>query len=183
MKEQRPSLSPSLTGAELRRWYWLKDELLAFARVIGVSTRGGKQELTARLAAALDGEPPQPPTSPSRPAAAALAGPLTAATVIPAGQRCSQQLREFFTAEIGAGFRFDAAMRDFIADGAGRTLGDATRHWHATRGDEPREIGAQFELNRFLRDWHAAHPGASREAALAAWRDHRSRPADGRTTT
>lgn len=120
---------------------------------------------------------------PSRPAAAALTEPLTAATVIPAGQRCSQQLRAFFTAEIGAGCRFDAAMRYFIADGAGRTLGDAIQHWHATHAEEPREIGAQFELNRFLRDWHAAHPGAGREAALAAWRDHRSRPVDGRAAT
>lgn len=112
-----------------------------------------------------------------------MAEPLTAVTVIQAEQRCSQQLRAFFTVEIGAGFRFDAAMRDFIAEGAGRTLGDAIRHWHATRAERPRQIGAQFELNRFLRDWHAAHPGASREAALAAWRGHRSRPVDGRTTT
>jgi hypothetical protein len=43
-----------------------------------------------------------------------------------------------------------------------------------------RAFGPQFELNRFLRDWNAAHPGAGRDAALAAWRDHRSRPVDDR---
>ncbi|WP_327341403.1 DUF6434 domain-containing protein [Streptomyces europaeiscabiei] len=180
MTEQRPALALSLTGEELRRWYWLKDELLAFARSIGVGTRGGKQELTDRLAAVLDGRPLPPAAPVRRVVGALLPEPVTEDTVIRAGQRCSQQLRDFFQAEIGPAFRFDAAMRSFIADGAGRTLGDAVRHWHATRGQGPQDIGPQFELNRFLRDWNAAHPGAGRNAALAAWRDHRSRPVDDR---
>ncbi|MEU8267526.1 hypothetical protein AB0B89_10185 [Sphaerisporangium sp. NPDC049002] len=81
---------------------------------------------------------------------------------------------------VGAGFHFDAAMRDFVATGAGRTLGEAVKHWHATRNQERGEIGAPFELNRFLREWHAAHPGSGRQAALAAWREYRSLPVDAR---
>ena len=49
---QRPPLTAELTGAELRRWYFLRDELAAFARRLGVSAAGGKQDLTDRLAAA-----------------------------------------------------------------------------------------------------------------------------------
>ncbi|GAA3257097.1 hypothetical protein [Streptomyces lavendulae] len=80
--------------------------------------------------------------------------------------------------EIGPGFHFDAFMREYVAQGAGRTLDEAVAHWHATRRQaaEPQPVGAQFEFNRFLRDWHSRHPGGSRTEALAAWRDHRSRP-------
>jgi Domain of unknown function (DUF6434) len=121
------------------------------------------------------------PSTHARTTARQLEGPLTAKTVIPRGQRCSQQLRPFFVEEIGSGFRFDGRMRQFIAAGEGRTLGDAIEHWWRTRSEPKGEIGLQFELNRFLRDWHAANPGGRRADALAAWREHRSLPADGRT--
>jgi hypothetical protein len=177
MTEQRPDLTPNLTGAELLRWYWLKDELVALAREMGISASGGKQELTALLVAALDGQPLPPQRRVSRPGAAPqLRSPLTLDTVIPVGQRCSQHLRAFLTTQVGPAFHFDAAMRDFIAAGPGRTLRDAVEHWHATRGHARPEIGAQFELNRFLRDWHAEHRGATRAEALDAWREYRSQP-------
>lgn len=62
-------------------------------------------------------------------------------------------LREHFRREIGPAFTFDAAMRTFISDGNGRTLGEAVAHWHATRdaASRPQPIGPQFELNAYLR--------------------------------
>ncbi len=176
----RPELSPSLSSAELRRWYWTLSELEGLARVLGVPRGGGKQALVDRLAAALDGEPlPTPPRRP-RPGRQ-LTGAVTAATVIPEGQRCSQALRAFFQREIGAGFTFDVFMREFIAAGAGRTLGDAVGHWHATRGEasRPQPIGPQFELNAFLRQWRETH-GGTRQDGLAAWREHRALPVEQR---
>lgn len=177
-RETRPEPSPALTGDELARWYWTLAELTALARELGVPAGGGKTALTERLRAALDGAalPAAPPTrrAPGR----QLSAPVDGSTVIPEGQRCSQVLRAYFRREIGPGFRFDAPMRTFVAEGAGRTLADAVAHWHATReaAARPREIGPQFELNRFLRDWHTAHPAGTRAEALAAWRAHRDRP-------
>ncbi|MFE3761735.1 DUF6434 domain-containing protein [Streptomyces sp. NPDC059104] len=178
--EVRPAPGPELTGAELLRWYWTLEELSALARRLGVPAGGGKAALTRRLAAALDGHEPPPPEVTARRAGRQLAAPVDADTVIPAGQRCSQVLREFFVREIGPGFHFDAFMREYVAQGAGRTLGEAAAHWRATRrrAAEPQPVGAQFEFNRFLRDWHARHPDGSRTEALTAWRDHRSRPRD-----
>ncbi|MFC8508600.1 DUF6434 domain-containing protein [Streptomyces sp. NPDC057411] len=182
--EPRPALTAELTGAELLRWYWTLAELTALARALGLSAGGGKAAVTERLAAALDGRPLPPPAARRRAAGASrqLAAPVDADTVIPEGQRCSQVLRAWFTAELGPSFHFDAPMRAYIAENAGRTLGDAARHWHGTRAEaaRPREIDAPFELNRFLRDWHTAHPAGTRAEALAAWRAHRSRPRDRR---
>ena len=175
----RPPLAPGLTGAELLRWYYLRSELSDFARRLGVSTAGGKQELTARLAAALDGHP-LPPRARTTSTGRQLAGSLTLDTVIPDGQRCSQVLRSFFTAQIGAGFTFDGHMRSFIAENAGATLSDAVAHWHATRNAAPGEIGGQFELNRFTRRWYAEHPGGSRTDLHEAWVLYRSTPTDQR---
>lgn len=168
-----------MTGPEFRRWYWLKSELMSFARSLGVSASGSKAELTDRVAAALDGESARPPARSSR-RSTQLGGPLSTATVIPEGQRCSQPLRAWFTEQVGPGFRFDAAMRDFIASSAGTaTLGDAVDHWHATRNAPPHEIGAQFEFNRFTRMWYRHHPGEPRAQLLVAWRRYRELPADG----
>ena len=172
---ERPAPTPALTGAELRRWYWTLAELTALARRLGVPTRGGKPVLVERLAAVLDGAPP-PPAPPRPRAGAQLAAPLHGGSVIPPGQRCSQELRAHLTERIGPAFRFDAHVREFVAGGAGRTLDELVEHWHRTRSAPPREIGPQFELNRFLHERRATHPGEPRAAALAAWREHRARP-------
>ncbi|MEU8841973.1 DUF6434 domain-containing protein [Streptomyces roseus] len=178
LPEDRPSLTTALTGAELLRWYWTVEELSALARVMGLSAGGGKAALTARVAAALDGNPPPAPTRVPRRRGRPLAAPVDGDTVIPEGQPCSQVLREFFVREIGPGFHFDAFMRDYVAQHAGHTLAEAVTHWHATRARaaEPQPVAAQFEFNRFLRDWHARHPDGTRHQALAAWRDHRALP-------
>lgn len=185
--ERRPALTPALSGTELLRWYWLKTELVELARALGVSPGGSKEELTARLVAVLDGRPaPRPAVAgraSRRGAGGQLEGALTLTSIIPAGQRCSQHLREFLRAAIGPAFRFDESMRRFVAEGEGRTLGEAVEHWRATRGAARSDIAPQFELNGFLRDWHTANPGGRRTDALDAWRAHRALPVDGRGRT
>ncbi|PPL14743.1 DUF6434 domain-containing protein [Microterricola pindariensis] len=177
----RPSLSPDLSGFELLRWYWLKDELSAFARMLGIRSTGGKELLTRRIAAALDGQPFAEPGPRRGGGTAQLSGALTAATPIPRGQRCSQPVRAWFAEQLGGPFRFDGAMRAFFAETDGtQTLRDALAHYRATRGRGPQEIDAQFEYNRFTRGWHESHPGGSREELLRAWQAYRGRPADER---
>jgi len=180
MTESRPALAEDMSGRELLRWYWLRSELINFARSVGVTTSAGKQELTARVVAYLDGGATSTTGVRRRSAPPLLVEPLTEATLIPAGQRCSQQLRRYFTGVIGPSFHFDAAMRDFIAGGAGQTLGVAVAHWHGTRSQPRAEIGAQFELNRFIRGWHHDHPGGSRAQALQAWSVYRALPVETR---
>ena len=56
--EQRPLLTPELTGAEFARWYWTLAELQPFARTLEVSASGRKADVTARIIAVLDGTAP-----------------------------------------------------------------------------------------------------------------------------
>lgn len=178
---RRPALSRGLTGAELQRWYWLKDELTEFARSLGIRTTGGKSLLTQRIAAALDGLPFTEPAQRRTGSTTQLSGALTASTLIPRGQRCSQVVRAWFAEQLGGPFRFDGEMRAFFANTDGtQTLQDALDHYHATRDREPNGIDAQFEYNRFTRAWHSEHRDGSREELLEAWRDYRRRPVDER---
>ncbi|MGO4105273.1 SAP domain-containing protein [Leifsonia sp. YAF41] len=175
---QRPELSATLGGPEFARWYWTKDELAAFSRTRGLPTSGGKLVLASRIGAFLEGRA-QPAAAPRPAPGRQLKEPLSARTVVPRGQRCSQILRAWFTDQLGPGFHFDAPMREFFATGDGTaTLADALAHWANTRNAEPSEIAPQFELNRFTRDWHLRNPGGDREQMLRAWKRHRSLPAD-----
>lgn len=177
--DARPQLTTELSEAEFRRWYWLKSELIGFARSEGFSTSGSKPELADRIAAFLDGKPLPPPKR-ARNASRHIEGPIGRSTVIPPNQTASQQLRPFFVEEIGSSFRYDHFMRTFLAENAGRTLGDAVDHWYETRGVEPPETLEQLELIRFTKAWHLAHPDGTAAECRAAWRTHRSLPVDRR---
>lgn len=172
----RPGLSSVSSSSELARWYWTKDELAVECRRRGLAASGAKDHLIARLGARLDGAIPLS-HAPRKPSTRQLSGPIDSATVIPTGQRCSQVLRAWFEEQIGPSFHFDAEMRDFVGESNGtRTLGDALEHWNATRTLSGREIGAQFELNRFLRKWHSQNPGRDHGEAVSAWKAHRALP-------
>lgn len=179
--EQRPQLTPELTSAELRRWYWLKDELAAFARRLGIRATGGKEVLTLRIAAELDGSPFIEPKAVAAMKRVQLRGPLASTSVIPEGQRCSQVVRAWFIEQVGASFSFDARMREFFSQTDGtQTLADALEHYRSTRDGDVNSIDRQFEYNRFTRSWYAANPGGLREDLLRDWHEYRRLPLDQR---
>lgn len=164
----RPVLTPDLPAAEFRRYYWLNQELLGFCRANALSTHGSKAELTDRIAVWLATGTRTAPVA-RRPPARHLPATLTRDTLITPGWRCTQALRAFFCAEIGAHFHFDQRMRDLIAQGAGTTLGEAILAWQQPR--QATTIAPQFEYNRHLRAYHHTHPNATRAEAIQAWNE------------
>lgn len=162
----RPALTISLPAADFRSFYWLKDELLAFCRAHQLSTQGGKQVLAEGIATFLE-------TGARGSAAAQVRRPslmpatFTRETIIEANWRCSQSLRAFFQVEIGSHFHFDQVMRDFIQNGAGKSLQEAINAWQQPRPTTT--IAPQFEYNRYVRAFFAAKPNATREEAIRAW--------------
>ena len=177
--DKRPALARQLSATQFLRWYWLKAELVDFARSASLSGVGSKAVLSARIAAFLDGTELPPPVVQRRSNTPQLAEPLRRSTKIPPGQRSTQVLRQFFEREIGPGFRFDAAMRAFLSASQGeQTLGEAISFYHSTRSQQTKPIDAQFELNRFTRAFYKENPTASATELRAAWRRYRSLPVD-----
>lgn len=174
----RPELNDSLDEQEFRRWYFTMAELQPFARTLGVRAAGPKGQLTERIAAKLAGRP-QPSESRPRPASQQMTGPLSRSTVIPEGQRSTEELRAFFTAEIGPTFTFNGHMRSYLR-GGGATLGDAIDHWQRTVETPLPKQSESLEFNRFTRAWHAANPEGTAAQCRQAWAAFRALPADER---
>ena len=172
----RPELTPSLAAEEFLDFYWLKKELTAFCRAAGLAAQGSKQALTARIAHFLRTGERLAPERPKR-QKAQMPAQFSRETMIQAGWRCSQPLRQFFEQEIGARFHFNQFLREFIRrDGVGQTLGAAIEGWERSKqaAKGTREIGKQFEYNRFVRCFYQEHPTATRTEVVVAWRAHRA---------
>lgn len=173
----RPALNAQLNADTFLRWYWLKDELAAFCRSIGIPSGGSKQTLTERIVRYLaTGE-----TSAPEPRKTSHKGQMPAAstreTVIGPGWTCSQALRAFFEQELGRSFHFDATLRDFIHHKQGKTLQEAIHAWqNAQANPAEKDIAPQFEYNRHIRAYLKAHPGAGLKEAIAVWNERKQHP-------
>ncbi len=61
------------------------------------------------------------------------ADPITAATVIDAGYRNTQNVRRFFRGACGEAFRFDRDFMAWMKAATGKTMGEAAAEWQARR--------------------------------------------------
>lgn len=167
----RPTLNRKIAADDFRSYYWLKEELTAFCRDVGLSTTGGKQEIAARIVRFLETGERESVKSAAKPKSGAMPVTFTRDTLIGANWRCSEPLRAFFSAETGKSYKFNQLMRDFIKEGEGKTLGEALDTWQADQEKpQPRgEIAVQFEYNRHMRAYFDAHPEATRADAIRAW--------------
>ncbi|MGL4574680.1 MAG: DUF6434 domain-containing protein, partial [Burkholderiaceae bacterium] len=152
---ERPALDRKLNAEEFKAWYWLKEELLAFCRAHGIATSGSKPELAQRIAQFLAGGKADAAPIVRR-VRGAMPAVYTPQARIGAGWTCSVALSQFFKQHCGKAFRFNAAMRDFIHYGEGKTLAQAIECYHASIApDAPaRPIAPQLEYNRFTRDYY-----------------------------
>ena len=174
---ERPELNDALSAAEFGRWYWLKSELVAFCRQRGLSCQGGKQEIARRIEAALSGQATACLQGPrSRAPSAPMPERLEPSTVIGRHWRLSRSLRVYFEGVHGPGFHFNEALRQFLAQGCGRTLAEASEHYRQSLQQPKGSIARQFEYNRHTREFFATHPGATRQQAIASWWAKRGKP-------
>jgi hypothetical protein len=184
MASERPSLSPALAAKEFRRWYWLKEELIAFAKQERLSTTGDKPTLANRIELFLSGLDPKIASATTQAArqtvSKRLAEPLTPATVLGPKQASSQQLRRYFKQAIGPSFSYDIHMRTFLASDHTKTLGEAVEHWHASRNAMKPDTLPQLELVRFMKAWHQANPTGTQMECRAAWQRYKDLPIDER---
>lgn len=177
MSINRPNLNLKLHSKEFVRHYWLKDELLDFCRKVGLSTQGGKIDLSNRIELFLSTGERQTPKNIHRNTKAKMPDSFSRATIITDGFRCTQALRLFFETEIGPSFHFNGIMREFIANKIGSSLGDAIKAYlESVSNPLPKKIAPQFEYNQHIRDFFEKNPNGSLNEAIQAWKKKRTKP-------
>jgi SAP domain-containing new25/Domain of unknown function (DUF6434) len=171
---QRPELTANLSADEFARWYWLKEELLQFCRGQHLAVGGSKPALSERVAAHLAGQNAPAPQTVRR--TGEMPSTFALSTVIGVGWRCGPALGAFMRLHCGSGFRFNAAVRNFIHTQSGRNLAEAVQCYRlSVARDAPvSEIIAQNEYNQHTRDFFAQNPNATRQQAVAAWHAKRA---------
>lgn len=183
--ETRPDIAAIVSGAELKRWYWLKDELTAEARRRGLRTAGGKFAILDRIAHFLDtGEKAAPQDTPSKARSTFdwHSAPLSPDTVITDSYRNSQNVRRFFKSQVGDGFKFTIGFMDWIRTHHGATLADAVAEYlRMTAAGERAPIRDHNQFNQYTVDFLKDQPGATMEEVRRVWALKRALPSeDGR---
>jgi Domain of unknown function (DUF6434)/SAP domain-containing new25 len=177
----RPNIE-DCTGSEFRRWYYLKSELIDFAKTNGIPINGGKFEIADRIEACLNFQPMPPPkkrqtTSRFDWANAVLDADLPITDNISFGPN----VRGFFAREIGPAFVCNSDFMDWVKEHVGSSLLEAVNAWKML---EARKADPEFQTrirnhnqyNQFTRDILAANPKLSLDAVRQIWKAKRERP-------
>ncbi len=173
----RPNIDKITTGAELKRWYWLKSELVAHARALGVKTTSGKFVILERIAHFLDtgeqcypGDQPKPVRSKFDWHSEAL----TSETIITDSYKNTQNVRRFFKQAVGRQFKFNIAFMEWMKSNEGKTLGDACKAFQAMREQERSpgyrtRIKDHNQFNQYTRDFLADNPALKMDDVRRVW--------------
>ncbi|WP_144558037.1 DUF6434 domain-containing protein [Shouchella miscanthi] len=189
-QDERPILDENISVEDFLDFYWLKEELQAFCKKIGMSASGPKIEIAERIAHYLKtGQRLRVSKATSvsyrqTSQQKKFANNMSLETVIEPGFKCTQEHREFFKSEIGPKFHFSVGLQNFIKENAGKTYKDVVDHYYKMLEDKKNgkrtTISKQFEYNTFIRDYYddPANKGNPLDEAIAYWKEVRNQRGD-----
>ncbi|MEO0945731.1 MAG: DUF6434 domain-containing protein [Pseudomonadota bacterium] len=181
-RENRPDIGGIKTGRELRRWYWLKSELVEAAKAHGLKTTGGKFQILDRIAHFLDtGERQFPGDKSVKPSSDFdwHAAPLDDATVITDSYKNSQNVRRYFKFRLGDSFKFNTPFMEWMRSNAGKTLADACEVYPALKaGKGQSQIKDHNQFNQYTRDFLADNPDLGMDDVRRIWAEKRKLPSE-----
>ncbi len=181
----RPDINEIETGAELKRWYWLKIELVDFCKRTKLSYVGAKFDILERIATALDKgvTKTENTTKEVKPTSKFIWSKslLTLDTIITDSYTNGPNTRKFFKQHCGDKFHFSIPFMDFMKNNCGKTLQDAVNEWHKLNEQSKdknfkSEIPASNQYNKYIRDFFADNPTMTLEQARHFWKLKRSLP-------
>jgi hypothetical protein len=180
-KTNRPVLREHMSLSDFRNYYWMKDDLVAFARCLGVRADGYKPELVARIDSRLRGLPDAEEPNGTIEAKASPAGcdsnkPLMRRTSV-VNYKSDERTRAFFEKEIGSHFHFTYHLNQYRLRNRGLTYGDLIDEWIADYEQRKKPgykapIASHGEYNRYIRDFFAdsANNGSTLSDAVVSWK-------------
>lgn len=181
----RPEISDIQTGEELKKWYWLKKELVDYCKLTQLSYVGAKFDILERIATALDRgitktEKTKQATKPKSKFIWSKSK-LELNTIITDSYTNGPNTRQFFKKHCGDRFHFSIQFMDFMENNCGKTLQDAIKEWK--RLDElskdknfKSEIPEGNQYNKYIRDFFADNPNMTIKQARHFWKLKRSLP-------
>jgi hypothetical protein len=180
--ENRLNLDRNISLADFNDFYWLKEELVYFCKRVGISTSGGKIEISDRIRHyILTGKTDRIEAAKSKGKSKfdCSKEKLTFKTEITDSYKNGENVRSFFIQEIGSHFAFNVIFMKWIKENVGKTLGDAIIEWNRINElkkdkDYVSEIDPQFEYNRYMRVFLADNPELSSKDAMRHWKLKRS---------
>ena len=183
----RPELNDTISPQDFKDFYWLKEELVTFCKTKGISSSGGKIEIADRISRFL--ETGQIVKNSDRQTKKAVSKfdwnkeTLTTETILTDNYKNSENVRLFFTQQIGSHFHFTVDFMKWIKQNSGQILNDAIIEWHrlyALKKDPnfKTDIAPQFEYNRYMRAFLADNPDKTSKDAMKYWQLKRATRGD-----
>lgn len=189
VKEKRPNLSDISSAKEFRRWYWLKEELVAYCKSTSISTAGGKFEIVDRIAEYLETgkviKPKRITPKTKRSRFDWAKAPLSLETVITDNLTFGKNFRGFMTEQIGSKFVCHSDFMDWVKANVGKTLADALKAWCELedRKKDPnfkRKIAPQNMLAQYARDFLTDNPDLTHADMMRCWKLKKALPNEGK---
>jgi hypothetical protein len=179
---KRPKILNIKTGDELKKWYWLKSELVALAKTIGISYTGAKFEILDRIATRLDGKNVISISKQSKKSNFNWSKDLlTLDTIITDSYTNGPNTRAFFKSHCGEKFHFSIPFMNWMRENQGKKLKDAVTEWKrleklSKNPNFKSEIPAGNQYNKYIRDIFTDNPTMTIEEARYFWKLKRSLP-------
>ena len=179
---KRPDIAACVDAKTFREWYYLKEELIAYARANGIKTTGGKFEIADRIAYFLDnGVPPVEPRKATKVTSKFdwHAAPLTDETIITDSYKNTQNMRRYMHTHI-PGFKFSISFMDWMKANAGKRLIDAVAVAKQIEADkkagkkQPDQPHNQY--NAYTRAYFAHAPNGTQAEMRRLWKLRRQLP-------
>ncbi len=168
----RPILNKHLSSVTFREFYYLKEELVDFCKAEGLPSRGGKIELTDRIANYLDTGEIKTCKQDVRKKSAIIEV-ITKESKIESDFVCSEKHRSFFRDNIGSTFSFLVPFQKWLKSNTGKTYEQAIEAYFQLIKEKQlgkSTIDRQFEYNTYIRDFYSDNKGKSLDDAIKCWK-------------
>lgn len=179
----RPKISTNIRYKDFINYYWLKEELHTFCRILMIPQTGNKEVLTRRIYTFLkDGVVESyTPKNNNKSNQNTI---LSMNSIIGLQYKNNSKTREFFRLHIGDHFKFNIEFMNWIKENPDKKYIDAIIFWNKIYDDRKKGkksyIQPQFEYNRYVREIYLHNKHISRADVIRCWKYKKSLPGHNR---
>ncbi|MGB3800681.1 MAG: DUF6434 domain-containing protein [Lewinella sp.] len=180
----RPDFGNVESGAEFNSWYWLKAEMQAFCKLLGLPSGGRKFDLRDRIMYALDHDRKLLPKPRKRRPESTFdwkGADLNLDTVVTDNISFGPNFRNFLAGQIDRKFTCTSDFMDWVREHEGATLAECIAAWYEldNRRRDPtfrREIADNNMFCQYVRDFYDHDPEAPFQRVKDCWNWKRRQP-------